>query len=194
MAEYPKPGKYKKDIKALYKNLSEDHMKQFLSKFTSFRTRYYKSQTGKESQKFLLSTIKEIARDEKEIDISEFEHPWGQNSIIVRFPHTGKKDAPRVVVGSHLDSTNMWPFLPAPGADDDGSGTTSSLEAFRALVHGNFTPSGPVEFHWYSAEEGGLLGSQAVAKSYEDKGVKVKAMLQMDMTGENCEVARRSCS
>lgn len=72
---------------------------------------------------------------------------------------------------------------PAPGADDDGSGTTSALEAFRALVHGNFTPAAPVEFHWYSAEEGGLLGSQAVAKSYEDDGVKVKAMLQMDMTG-----------
>lgn len=27
-----------------------------------------------------------------------------------------------------------------------------------------------------------MLGSQAIAKSYEDKGIKVKAMLQMDMT------------
>jgi len=35
---------------------------------------------------------------------------------------------------------------------------------------------------YFSAEEGGLLGSQAIAKSYEDKGVKVFAMLQMDMT------------
>jgi leucyl aminopeptidase len=68
------------------------------------------------------------------------------------------------------------------GADDDGSGTTSSLEAFRALVSLNFTPSAPVEFHYFSAEEGGLLGSQAVAKAYEDEGRKVLAMLQMDMT------------
>jgi leucyl aminopeptidase len=57
------------------------------------------------------------------------------------------------------------------------------LEALRALAHGNFTPTTPVEFHYYSAEEGGLLGSQAVAKSYEDGGKKVLAMLQMDMTG-----------
>jgi leucyl aminopeptidase len=78
------------------------------------------------------------------------------------------------------------------GADDDGSGTTSSLEAFRALVHGNFTPETPVEFHYYSAEEGGLLGSQAVAKSYEDAGKKVLAMLQMDMTGE-LSLARLLC-
>jgi len=39
-----------------------------------------------------------------------------------------------------------------------------------------------VEFHWYSAEEGGLLGSQAVAKSYEANGVNVIAMSQFDMT------------
>lgn len=40
----------------------------------------------------------------------------------------------------------------------------------------------PVEFHYFSAEEGGLLGSQAIAKSYEEEGRKVLAMLQMDMT------------
>jgi len=56
------------------------------------------------------------------------------------------------------------------------------VEAFRALVAANYTPETPVEFHYFSAEEGGLLGSQAIAKSYEDKGVKVLAMLQMDMT------------
>jgi leucyl aminopeptidase len=71
---------------------------------------------------------------------------------------------------------------PDSGADDDGSGTTSSITGLRALAHANFTPSNPVEFHYYSAEEGGLLGSQAIAKSYEDAGKKVLAMLQMDMT------------
>lgn len=75
-------------------------------------------------------------------------------------------------------------LISCSGADDDGSGTTSSLEALRALVHANYTPSTPVEFHYFSAEEGGLLGSQAIAKSYEDEGRKVKAMLQMDMTGK----------
>lgn len=178
--EYPKPGKHAAEIKDITKTLSVEHMKKFLTKFTGFRTRYYRSDTGRESQKFLLATLKEAARG-TDIDITEFVHSWGQNSIIARFP--GKDDtAPITIVGAHQDSTNMWPFLPAPGADDDGSGTTSSLEAFRALVHANFTPPTPVEFHYFSAEEGGLLGSQAVAKAYEEKGVKVRAMLQMDMT------------
>lgn len=40
-----------------------------------------------------------------------------------------------------------------------------------------------IEFHWYSAEEGGLLGSQAIFSAYEKQGRDVKAMLQQDMTG-----------
>lgn len=75
----------------------------------------------------------------------------------------------------------MWlPMLRAPGADDDGSGTVTILEVFRALVGTGFRPHRPVEFHWYSAEEAGLLGSQAVAKSYEKKNVDVLAMIQVN--------------
>ncbi|WVQ84463.1 hypothetical protein IAT38_006615 [Cryptococcus sp. DSM 104549] len=181
---YPTPGNYTKEIKSYIKSLDIDHMKEFLTKFSSFRTRYYRSDTGKESQQFLLGKLKEITKPHSGISIKEFPHPWGQNSIIVRFAPEKKKDekAPVTIVGAHQDSTNSWPFLPAPGADDDGSGTTSSLEALRALVSANYTPSTPLEFHYFSAEEGGLLGSQAVAKAYEDKGTKVLAMLQMDMT------------
>lgn len=69
-------------------------------------------------------------------------------------------------------------------ADDDGSGTTSILDAFRVLAASSYKPTtSAVEFHWYSAEEGGLLGSQAVAKVYEEDKVDVKGMIQMDMTG-----------
>jgi leucyl aminopeptidase len=68
-------------------------------------------------------------------------------------------------------------------ADDDGSGTTSTIHAFRALCESGYVPTtSDLEFHWYSAEEGGLLGSQAIAKSYEQQGVVVKGMVQMDMT------------
>lgn len=68
------------------------------------------------------------------------------------------------------------------GADDDGSGVTSSVTAVAGLIAANYTPVTPVEFHYYSAEEGGLLGSQAIAQQYERDSRKVKAMLQVDMT------------
>ena len=38
------------------------------------------------------------------------------------------------------------------GADDDGSGTVTILEAYRALLASDFKPNRAVEFHWYSAE------------------------------------------
>lgn len=57
------------------------------------------------------------------------------------------------------------------------------MTAFAALVNASFVPSSnPVEFHWYSAEEGGLLGSSAVATSYAAAGKRVRSMNQFDMT------------
>jgi hypothetical protein len=38
------------------------------------------------------------------------------------------------------------------GADDDGSGSMTILEAYRALIASDFRPIQDVEFHWYSAE------------------------------------------
>jgi leucyl aminopeptidase len=50
-------------------------------------------------------------------------------------------------------------------------------------MESGYTPSSPIEFHWYSAEEGGLLGSQKVAAAYHEEGTKIKGVLQVDMTG-----------
>ncbi|TDL24036.1 Zn-dependent exopeptidase [Rickenella mellea] len=175
-------------VKSVLKNLSTEGMEENLATFTSFRTRHYRSDTGKQSQKWLLSRISEITKKsaskslQGQISISEFAHSWGQNSIVVHINGTSSDDDGIVIIGAHQDSTNLWPFLPAPGADDDGSGSVTILEAYRGLISADFRPQKSVEFHWYSAEEGGLLGSQALAKSYEARGANVIAMSQFDMT------------
>jgi len=71
----------------------------------------------------------------------------------------------------------------APGADDDGTGSVNMMEALRIIVDSGFKPSTPLEFHWYSGEEAGLLGSNAIATSYRVAGVKVKAFMELDMSG-----------
>jgi len=175
-------------VRPILKTLSVKGPKENLKKFSSFRTRYYRSETGKQSQEWLLSKISEITNQHASdslrrlIKINEFSHSWGQNSIIGRIEGSSTTDDGVVVIGAHQDSTNMWPWLPAPGADDDGSGSISILEAFRVLIAADFHPVRTIEFHWYSAEEGGLLGSQAVAKDYEARSVNVLAMSQFDMT------------
>ncbi|KAF9096331.1 Leucine aminopeptidase 1 [Mortierella sp. GBA35] len=168
--------------------LSTANMEVALKEFTTFHTRYYKSETGKQSAQWLYKQISDLIEEseaDNDVSVRKFQHKWDQFSIIARFE--GKDDSlanQPVIVGAHQDSVNMWlPMLRSPGADDDGSGTVTILEVFRSLVGTGFRPTRPVEFHWYSAEEAGLLGSQDVAKEYQQKGVDVIAMIQNDMTG-----------
>ncbi|KAK4213650.1 Leucine aminopeptidase 1 [Rhypophila decipiens] len=189
VAVFPKKPKFQDEINPLLTNLSKSEMKDHLTTFTAFHTRYYKSSYGKQSSEWLLKTVRETikaAGAEDTVTAEHFEHPWGQNSIIARIP--GKTNS-TVVIGAHQDSINLWlpSILAAPGADDDGSGTVTILEAFRVILQSEDIIKGKqentLEFHWYSAEEGGLLGSQAIFSAYEKAGRDVKAMLQQDMTG-----------
>ncbi|KAI5120508.1 hypothetical protein M0805_000093 [Coniferiporia weirii] len=185
-SSFPAPNTTK-EVQSVIGTLSTENMYQNLKIFSSFRTRYYRSETGKQSQLWLLSRINEITASSaseslrERISVAEFPHAWDQSSIVVKISGTTSEDEV-IVVGAHQDSTHAWPFLPAPGADDDGSGTTTILEAYRGLISAGFLPKRTVEFHFYSAEEGGLLGSQAVARDYESRGVNVLAMSQFDMT------------
>ncbi|KAK9451797.1 uncharacterized protein V1518DRAFT_453485 [Limtongia smithiae] len=167
--------------------INATYMQSNLETFTSFYTRYYKSTTGAESSQWLFDTVKAIAAVNPSIKVFPFHHPWPQTSLIARIPgaNAGTVDDRVVVVGAHQDSINLiFPsFFGSPGADDDGSGTVTILETFRALVTSGFAPNNTVEFHWYSAEEGGLLGSQAVFTEYAKRRIPVGAMLQQDMTG-----------
>ncbi|POS81406.1 peptidase family M28 [Diaporthe helianthi] len=185
---FPAKAFFQGEVKPLLKNLSKTEMHGNLEKFTSFHTRYYKSDYGKQSSEWLLKQIKDIIKEAgaKDVHAAAFPHSWQQSSIIATIP--GKTNS-TVVVGAHQDSINLWlpSILAAPGADDDGSGTVTILEAFRVLLSSDAVREGKlentVEFHWYSAEEGGLLGSQAIFSEYEKGGRDVKAMLQQDMTG-----------
>ena len=174
----------------LTKSLSKDNMKANLEQFTSFHTRYYRSFTGIESATWLYErvweTVEASGAAEYGAVVEKFEHPWGQFSVIARIPGQSNKT---IVLGAHQDSINLFfpSLFAAPGADDDGSGTVTILEALRGFLLAPEAANGSlpntVEFQWYSAEEGGLLGSQAIFSAYNEQGRDVKAMLQQDMTG-----------
>jgi leucyl aminopeptidase len=53
------------------------------------------------------------------------------------------------------------------------------LAAFRALADAGFRPQRTVEFHWYAAEEDGLLGSRDIAQAYKARDAEVAAMTQV---------------
>ena len=188
--KFPEKPAHNESISPLMKQLSKKHMRQNLEKFTSFHTRYYKSDYGAQSSAWLYGRVNDTITDsgaaEYGAHVKAFEHPWGQSSVIATIPGKSKKT---VVIGAHQDSINLFlpSILAAPGADDDGSGSVTILEALRVLLNSSDIVEGEafntIEFHWYSAEEGGLLGSQAIFSAYEQEGRDIKAMLQQDMTG-----------
>lgn len=187
---YPEKLSYNKTLQPLLKDLSSDNMHEHLKTFTNFHTRYYKSDYGIQSSDWLYGQVNETVHKSGAgsygAKVERFEHPWGQSSIIATIPGKSEKT---VVIGAHQDSINLFlpSILAAPGADDDGSGTVTILEALRVLLKSEAVMQGDssntIEFHWYSAEEGGLLGSSAIFSAYEKKGRDIKAMLQQDMTG-----------
>ncbi|CAK7211308.1 Leucine aminopeptidase 1 [Sporothrix bragantina] len=187
---FPDNATLQNEVEPLIKHLDKASIQAHLEKLTSFHTRYYKSDYGRQSSEWLLGQVKKIVGEaggfKHGITVEHFPHPWGQNSIITRIP--GKTNR-TIVVGAHQDSINLFlpSILAAPGSDDDGSGTVTILEALTALLHSEDVKAGKapntIEFHWYSAEEGGLLGSQAIFSAYEKAGNDVRAMLQQDMTG-----------
>ncbi|KAJ1723864.1 hypothetical protein LPJ53_001821 [Coemansia erecta] len=172
-----------KEIDAAVEQLSTKLYGDVLVPFTAFHNRYYDSEYGRKSSEWLQAQIEQLVGQQgANVTVQSFKHKFPQSSIIARFE--GESDE-TIVISAHQDSVNMWVpwFGRANGADDDGSGTVTVLEAFRVLLKQEFKPQRTVEFHWYAGEEGGLLGSQDVAKEYKRAQRQVVGNLHFDMTG-----------
>lgn len=101
----------------------------------------------------------------------------------------GRDTSRVVVIGGHYDScicnTDRWDATSnAPGADDDGSGTSAVVELAR--IFSERFPRGldaTVIFALYGAEEQGLLGSNRLAEWLQAQGYQVTAALTNDIVG-----------
>jgi hypothetical protein len=98
---------------------------------------------------------------------------------------TDPRQANRIVlVTGHYDSRNSDTFNatdPAPGANDDGSGTAVSLECARILSKSRFPAT--VIFLAVAGEEQGLNGSKHFAQMAKQQGWKLEAVLNNDIVG-----------
>jgi hypothetical protein len=100
---------------------------------------------------------------------------------------TDPEQAKRIyLVTGHYDSRNsdvMNSTAPAPGANDDGSGTTVSIESARVLSKHKFPAT--VIFLTVAGEEQGLNGSTHFAKMAKEQGWQLEGVLNNDIVGGN---------
>ncbi len=96
----------------------------------------------------------------------------------------GTKDV--VIVAGHIDSRVTDPVdftSDAPGANDDGSGTSLVLEAARILSTSHHRAT--IVYAILSGEEQGLWGGRLLAETAKAKGWTVLAMLNNDIVGNS---------
>jgi Zn-dependent M28 family amino/carboxypeptidase len=88
------------------------------------------------------------------------------------------------VVGGHYDSrvTDVLnATADAPGANDDASGTSATLELARVIAP--HPTDATIVFIAYAGEEQGLFGSDHIAQAAKDRGWNVQGVLNMDIVG-----------
>jgi leucyl aminopeptidase len=171
------------EVNRLMAELSPDNLHDTVAKLSSWRNRYYSSDTGVEAADWIRDQFEALAKGRSDVKVQLFKHKWKQPSVIARIEGRSKPEEV-VIIGAHEDSIKGWGSVEgeAPGADDDASGVATVLEVFRVLMESDFQPERTIEFMTYAAEEKGLLGSQDIAREYQDQRVEVVGALQFDMT------------
>ena len=105
-------------------------------------------------------------------------------NVIADKAGTGTADRKVVIVTAHLDSINLQggPAAPAPGADDNASGSAGLLEIARAFK--DHQGAHDLRFILFGGEEQGLFGSKRyIATLSQAERKRIEAVVNMDMVG-----------
>lgn len=172
-------------VQRMLTQVNEFGIREMILKLSSFKNRYYKAQTGVDSQAYVKSTWEKLAGSRADVSVEYFQHDrWPQPSVVMTVEGSSKKDE-IIVIGGHADSIAGFfgrERARAPGADDNASGIATITEVIRVIMDGGYKPERTIQFMAYAAEEVGLLGSKAIANQYRSEGKKVVGVVQFDMT------------
>ena len=192
-------------LSALIGDISPDRIRNTDSILVSFGTRHTMSDTMSATRgigaarHFLFDRLSEYSRecngclhveyDPAMIEVTRHPQKPRVNVVNVLAWLRGRDTTRVIVIGGHYDSCicniDRFDFTSdAPGADDDGSGSSAVVELAR--VFSKRYPNGldaTIVFAIYSGEEQGLLGSTHLAQRLHDAGYRVSAAVTNDIVG-----------
>jgi Zn-dependent M28 family amino/carboxypeptidase len=111
------------------------------------------------------------------VQLQDYSNRYAPNVIAELRGETAPDDV--LIVLAHLDDMPEQP--PAPGADDNASGSAMVLALARAMVPYRFAST--VKFILVTGEEQGLVGSTFYAMEADRRGEQIRAVLNADMIG-----------
>ena len=154
---------------------------------TAYPNRYYASTYGRQAATWIRDTWAGLGAGRSDVTTELFTgctQCSTQPSVLMTVKGA-ELPGEVVVVGGHLDSISNYgtgDAMRAPGADDDASGIATITEVARIALKDGWKPKRTVVFAGYAAEEVGLRGSDAVARSFKAQGKNVVGVMQLDMT------------
>ena len=200
-------------VAELIQRVSAEHIRQTIEKLVSFQNRSTISAQDEESIKagkgvgaareWIKAEFERYSKDCGgclEVKTDAFTEPPGERipkpteitNVYAVLRGSDPAQANRIVlVTGHYDSRNSDTFNgtdPAPGANDDGSGTAVSLECARVLsqaVSNKVKFPATIIFLTVAGEEQGLNGSEHFAEMAKQQGWKLEAVLNNDIVGGN---------
>ena len=189
-------------VQALVADISAQQLESNVRKLVSFETRHSLSSTTNKKKGI------GAARNWAQAEMEKYAAASGGRMTVTQDTYLVKADGRRIpkdvemanvmatlkgtdphddrvlVVSAHIDSRNtdvMDATGPAPGANDDGSGTAAVLELARVMASRSFPCT--IIFVAVQGEEQGLYGAQHLARRAREENWNLIAMLNNDMIG-----------
>ncbi len=109
-------------------------------------------------------------------------------NVVAVLPGSGEPEK-RIIVGAHYDSINLRATgdkaaeAPAPGADDNASGTAVVLELARVMSQRHFRKT--IVFIAFAGEELGFIGSTRYASRAKANHEQIEAVFNNDIVGSD---------
>jgi hypothetical protein len=176
----PEPAAPDPLIQTLVDAVSLDRLYTYNYDLQNFTTRYFGTQGLNDSAEYILT---QFGQKPALVNGSQYFTYGGQviRNVYAVLPGFDPANETVYIMGGHYDSWNQDtdPATLAPGADDNGSGTSATMEASRVLSDYRFNAT--IIFIAWTAEERGLIGSQYHAASLAADNAQVGAVLNHDM-------------
>lgn len=192
-------------IMEILKEISPENMAEYLRALTDFDTRHTMSvDLGRErgivpAREYILEQFKAFSpRLEASLDCYQIPAqgriPGEVELCNVMAVLPGRSER-RVYVSGHYDTVarrkdterfdwDRWDN-PAPGANDDGSGTVLTMELARVLAQSGIEFDATLVFIALAGEEEGLVGASLHAQHAADDGVQIDAVFNNDIIGNS---------
>ncbi|UZD23605.1 M28 family metallopeptidase [Algoriphagus halophytocola] len=190
------------EIEEMVSEISADSLEHHVRQLASFNTRHTLSQDEVNgmpaAQNYVLSKFNHFAKQSggrMSAEIEAFTIPADDRRIQVDSPGanviatlkgTNPADDRIFIISAHMDSRNkdvMDAENPAPGANDDGSGTAAVIELARVMASHEF--SATILFVAFTGEEQGLKGATYLAEKAKENNWNLAAVLNNDIVGNS---------